>query len=54
MVVSGLPERNDLHAANIASLALRLLEEVKSFKIMHRPNDTLRLRVGVHSGKILQ
>ena len=53
MVVSGLPERTDLHAGHIASLALELLEEVKTFKISHRPNDTLRLRIGIHSGTLL-
>jgi guanylate cyclase len=50
MVVSGLPEKTDIHAANIASLALELLSEVRSFKISHRPNDTLRLRIGIHTG----
>ena len=53
MVVSGLPERNELHAAHVCSLALQLLEEVKSFKISHRPNDTLRLRIGIHSGPVV-
>ena len=53
MVVSGLPETNDLHAAHVCSLSLQLLEEVKSFKISHRPNDTLRLRIGIHSGPVV-
>lgn len=53
MVVSGLPERTDLHAANIASMALELLSEVRSFKIGHRPNDPLRLRIGIHTGKLM-
>ena len=52
MVVSGLPQRNDLHAAHIASLALQLLDAVKSFKISHRPKDTLKLRIGIHSGEL--
>jgi class 3 adenylate cyclase len=51
MVVSGLPDRTDAHAANIASLALELLYAVKSFKISHRPSDTLKLRIGIHTGK---
>ena len=51
MVVSGLPVRNDnLHAGEIASMSLHLLEQIKSFKIRHRPNDTLKLRIGLHSG----
>lgn len=51
LVVSGLPVRNDdLHAGEIASMSLHLLEQIKSFKIRHRPNDTLKLRIGLHSG----
>lgn len=53
MVVSGLPERNDLHAANVCSLSLQLLDEVKTFKIGHRPGDSLRLRIGIHSGPVV-
>ena len=51
MVVSGLPERTDQHAGNIASLSLELLTEVKNFKITHRANDPLKLRIGIHTGK---
>uniref|UniRef100_A0A8C2CB48 guanylate cyclase n=1 Tax=Cyprinus carpio TaxID=7962 RepID=A0A8C2CB48_CYPCA len=51
MVVSGLPVRNGkLHAREIASMSLALLEQVKTFKIRHRPNDQLRLRIGIHTG----
>ncbi|KFP67160.1 Atrial natriuretic peptide receptor 2, partial [Cariama cristata] len=51
MVVSGLPVRNGkLHAREIVRMALALLEAVKTFKIRHRPNDQLRLRIGVHTG----
>lgn len=53
MVVSGLPERSDQHAGNVASLALELLSAVKSFKISHRPNDTLKLRIGMHTGPVV-
>ncbi|XP_052766040.1 guanylate cyclase 32E-like [Mya arenaria] len=50
-VVSGLPLRNeDLHAGEIASMSLHMLREIKNFKIRHRPNDTLKLRIGIHSG----
>uniref|UniRef100_A0AAV2J151 Guanylate cyclase n=1 Tax=Knipowitschia caucasica TaxID=637954 RepID=A0AAV2J151_KNICA len=53
MVVSGLPVRNGkLHAREIASMSLALLEQVKTFKIRHRPNDQLRLRVGIHTGPV--
>lgn len=53
MVVSGLPIRNgDLHAIEISSMALELLDNVKNFKIRHRPDDTLQLRIGIHTGKL--
>lgn len=52
MVVSGLPIRNgNNHAGEIASMSLHLLSAIKSFRIKHRPNDTLKLRIGIHSGK---
>uniref|UniRef100_A0AAQ4Q038 Guanylate cyclase n=1 Tax=Gasterosteus aculeatus aculeatus TaxID=481459 RepID=A0AAQ4Q038_GASAC len=53
MVVSGLPVRNGkLHAREIAGMSLALLEQVKTFKIRHRPNDQLRLRIGIHTGPV--
>ncbi|XP_038598418.1 atrial natriuretic peptide receptor 2 isoform X3 [Tachyglossus aculeatus] len=53
MVVSGLPGRNGKrHAPEIARMALALLEAVASFRIRHRPNDQLRLRIGVHTGPV--
>ena len=52
MVASGLPDRNgDLHAGEIASMALHLLNRIKRFEIRHRPGESLRLRVGIHSGQ---
>lgn len=52
MVVSGLPVRNGkLHAREIVRMALALLEAVKTFKIRHRPNDQLHLRIGIHTGE---
>lgn len=32
-------------------MALELLSAAKSHKISHRPNETLKLRIGVHTGK---
>lgn len=53
MVCSGLPIRNgDIHAGEIASMSLHLLEAIREFKIRHRPNDTLKLRIGMHSGPV--
>lgn len=51
MVVSGLPVRNgNIHAREIARLSLALLNAVRTFSIKHRPNEQLRLRIGLHSG----
>ncbi|GBN89770.1 Atrial natriuretic peptide receptor 1 [Araneus ventricosus] len=51
MVVSGLPVRNsNLHAREIARMSLALLNTVKSFTIRHRPQEKLKLRIGLHTG----
>lgn len=51
MVVSGLPNPNGtMHAGEIASMSLHLLEAIKSFKIRHRENEMIKLRIGIHSG----
>ena len=51
MVVSGLPVKNGQnHAREIARMSLRLLEAVKTFRIRHRPNKKLQLRIGLHTG----
>uniref|UniRef100_A0A673A3Z7 Guanylate cyclase n=1 Tax=Sphaeramia orbicularis TaxID=375764 RepID=A0A673A3Z7_9TELE len=53
MVVSGLPVRNGkLHGREIARMALALLEAVRTFKIRHRPEEQLKLRIGIHSGPV--
>ena len=52
MVASGLPVRNgDFHAREIARMSLALLNAIKSFKIRHKPDKTLMLRIGLHSGR---
>lgn len=52
MVVSGLPIRNEEHSGEIASMALHVLESVRKFTIRHRPYETLKLRIGLHSGPV--
>ncbi|XP_053224656.1 atrial natriuretic peptide receptor 1 isoform X1 [Podarcis raffonei] len=53
MVVSGLPVRNGrLHAREISRMSLALLETVRNFKIRHRPDQQLKLRIGIHSGPV--
>lgn len=52
MVVSGLPVRNGkLHGREIARMALALLGAVRTFRIRHRPEHQLKLRIGIHSGE---
>lgn len=54
MVVSGLPIKNgDNHAGEIASMSLHLLRAIKSFKITHLPEEVLKLRIGIHTGKLI-
>ncbi|ELU15764.1 hypothetical protein CAPTEDRAFT_103534 [Capitella teleta] len=51
MVVSGVPKKNEnRHVAEIASMALDLLSKVKEFKVRHRPDHHLCLRIGLHTG----
>ena len=53
MVVSGLPERNGHeHVRQIARMSLRVLRSVDGFVIRHRKDDKLKLRIGIHSGKL--
>lgn len=50
--VSGLPIKNgDRHAGEIASMSLELLNAVKQHTIAHRPHETLKLRIGIHTGE---
>ncbi|XP_060081858.1 atrial natriuretic peptide receptor 1-like, partial [Ylistrum balloti] len=54
MVVSGLPTRNgNLHATNIAKMALEIRHTVKSFCIKHLPDTSLMIRIGLHSGSVV-
>ncbi|XP_049867023.1 guanylate cyclase 32E isoform X1 [Pectinophora gossypiella] len=53
MVVSGLPIRNGIeHAGEVASMALALLSATRVFRVRHRPDHRLLLRVGLHSGPV--
>ncbi len=54
MCSSGLPHRNgNRHAGEIASMALDLLSQCGQFTIRHMPEVPMRLRIGLHSGKLL-
>ncbi|CAD5124701.1 DgyrCDS12964 [Dimorphilus gyrociliatus] len=51
MVVSGIPRKNgNKHSIEIANMALALLGSVYTFKIKHRQDLKLQLRIGVHTG----
>ncbi|CAG4971045.1 unnamed protein product [Colias eurytheme] len=51
MVASGLPVRNgNRHATEIASMALELLEATSMCRLPHRPEQTLCMRSGIHTG----
>ncbi|XP_041356549.1 atrial natriuretic peptide receptor 1-like [Gigantopelta aegis] len=53
MVVSGMPVKNgNLHAREIARMSLALLEKVMKFRIRHRPQQQLKLRIGLHTGSV--
>ncbi|XP_072932274.1 guanylate cyclase 32E-like [Epargyreus clarus] len=51
MVVGGVPERCPRHAAEVASLALHILDEVPNIKMRHMPAAKLHIRIGIHSGQ---
>lgn len=51
MVVSGLPTRNgDQHVVEIAKMSCSILENVREFKVGHKPDYQLCARIGIHSG----
>lgn len=51
MVVSGLPTPNEgRHIVEICNMALDLLDAVSRFTIRHRPNEKLKMRIGIHTG----
>jgi class 3 adenylate cyclase len=39
------------HAVEMARMALQLLQAVTNFQIRHRPNEAVKLRIGIHSGE---
>ena len=52
MVVSGLPERiGNEHASQIAKMSIALRSAIHTFKIPHKPDRELIIRIGVHSGR---
>ncbi|KAK3597533.1 hypothetical protein CHS0354_018132 [Potamilus streckersoni] len=53
MVVSGLPIRNeDRHGREIANMSLQIRSVASNFRIAHRPEEKLKIRIGIHSGPV--
>ena len=51
MVAAGLPIRvGDKHVTEISDMSLSIREKVKTFRIKHLPEESLRIRIGLHSG----
>ncbi|XP_014672886.1 PREDICTED: retinal guanylyl cyclase 2-like, partial [Priapulus caudatus] len=51
MVVSGIPVPNgDRHVGEIATMSLDILSQCGTFKIWHRQNQPLLIRIGIHTG----
>ena len=54
MIVSGLPVRiGNRHAGEIAKTSLDLLSATTTFKVRHKPEAQLQLRIGLHSGRMI-
>ncbi|KAM3715200.1 Receptor-type guanylate cyclase gcy-9 [Dirofilaria immitis] len=53
MIVSGLPKENGYaHVENIGNIALQMRSFVTKFKVVHRPEEQLMVRIGFHSGAV--
>ncbi|XP_023931943.1 uncharacterized protein LOC106164476 [Lingula anatina] len=54
MVASGVPERNEgRHSSEIATMALDLLDVISQLEIPHMPEQTFRVRIGIHTGAVV-
>ncbi|XP_063290909.1 guanylate cyclase 2G-like [Pelobates fuscus] len=54
MVASGLPIRNGIqHVDEIATMSLHFLSSMLAFKIRHKPDEKLKLRIGLNTGPVV-
>lgn len=53
MLVSNVPDRCDTHAAEVANVALDVMDTVQHYEINHRPDWTLQVRIGINTGPCL-
>ncbi|KAI3412113.1 Receptor-type guanylate cyclase gcy-9 [Globodera pallida] len=53
MIVSGLPRENgNAHVQHISEISLKMRTFVSNFKLAHRPEESLMVRIGFHSGAV--
>ncbi|EPB79469.1 adenylate/guanylate cyclase catalytic domain protein [Ancylostoma ceylanicum] len=53
MIVSGVPNENgNNHVQHIADIALKMRSFVSNFKLAHRPDEVMMVRIGFHSGSV--
>jgi len=53
MIVSGVPkEIGHAHVQHIADIALKMRTFVSNFKLAHRPEEIMMVRIGFHSGSV--
>ncbi|CAD6193067.1 unnamed protein product [Caenorhabditis auriculariae] len=53
MIVSGVPTENgNAHVQNIADISLKMRAFISNFKLAHRPEEVMMVRIGFHSGTV--
>ena len=50
MVVGGIPNECADHAIQTSDMSLDIMSSVLTFKIRHKPEKQLKVRIGLHSG----
>uniref|UniRef100_A0A0N4Z7S9 Guanylate cyclase n=1 Tax=Parastrongyloides trichosuri TaxID=131310 RepID=A0A0N4Z7S9_PARTI len=53
MIVSGIPKTNgNFHVQHISDIALKMRLFVSNFKLAHKPDEVMMVRIGFHSGSV--
>uniref|UniRef100_A0A7E4V5L5 Guanylate cyclase n=1 Tax=Panagrellus redivivus TaxID=6233 RepID=A0A7E4V5L5_PANRE len=53
MIVSGVPNENgNAHVQHIADIALKMRTFVSNFKLAHKPEEIMMVRIGFHTGSV--
>ncbi|XP_063042912.1 retinal guanylyl cyclase 2-like [Engraulis encrasicolus] len=53
MCASGVPNRTEKHAAEVANMSLDILHAIGTFKMKHMPSVKVKIRIGLHSGPVV-